>query len=122
MQSSAGGADPLGEQILDGSLAIFVFQGDLPFTGGVIFAYGRQCSANGLEIARGQESGPPEHFGMRDGGADVVAHQAIVQEVIVARGVLEHLRIECGPFVPEPGHGGERQVMESQVMVVKARS
>ena len=67
-------------------------------------ADGRQRLANRLEIRRRQQILLTEHLRVRDRGADVVGDQAIVQRVIIARGVFQNPRVERSTLVPEPRH------------------
>jgi hypothetical protein len=44
-------------------------------------------------------------FRVRDRGLDVVAHQPLIEHIVVAGGVGEHARVERSALVPEPRHG-----------------
>ena len=46
----------------------------------------------------------PEHLGMGDRGLNVVAHQAVVEQVILAGGIGEHALIERCSLVPQASH------------------
>ena len=94
MQAAAGCAQARGEQILDGSLTIFLLEGNAPLAFCVLRADRCQCLAYRLKIRLRQQILFAEHFRVCDGGADVVGNQAIVQGVVIARRVIKHPRVE----------------------------
>ena len=104
VQASAGGADALRQPILDGGLAILLFERDAPLAARMLLADGCERVANGAMIRRRQKALLRQHVGMRDRGLDVVAHQPVVEEMVLARRVGEHALIERGALVPEARH------------------
>ena len=104
MQAPAGRADARRQQILDRGLAILLFERDAPAPERMLLADGRQGLANRLEVRRRQQPLSREHFRVRDRGSDVVAHQPIVQNMIVPRRVGEYACVERSSLVPEPRH------------------
>jgi hypothetical protein len=105
MHTPAGRADARREAFLERGLAVFVGEFDLPLAGRVFRGERVQAVANGGKVGIGQEPHGVEHLGVRDGGAHVVLHQALVEGVVVTRRVREHTCIEGRAFVPEPAHG-----------------
>src|SRR5580692_4824576 len=63
-----------------------------------------QCIPDRRVIGGGQKPRSRQHVGMRDRGLDVVAHQALVEEMILPGGVCKHPLIEPRPFIPQPAH------------------
>src|SRR6188768_4112590 len=106
MHAATRGADARGESLLECSLAVFVSELDLPLARGMLGADGEESVADGLQVGVRQQLLGVEHFGMRDGGAHVVLDQALVERVVVTRGVREHPLVEIDAFVPEPAHEG----------------
>ena len=105
VQASAGRADSRRQQILDGRLAILLFERDAPFAARMLLADRLERLADRREIRGRQQPLLPQHLGVRDGGLNVVAHQAVVEQMILAGRVREHALIERRPLVPQSRHG-----------------
>ena len=90
MQAAAAGTDARGQQILDGGLAIFLLERNAPVAARVFLADGRQSLADRREILRRQQAPAAASISacaMR--GSDVVAHQAVVEAMVIAGGVAQ---------------------------------
>ena len=57
---------------------------------------------------------------MRDGGLDVVAHQAIIENIVVPHGKAKHAFVERSSFVPESRHCNCRVRSVAFVMIIYA--
>src|SRR4029077_20618936 len=100
----ARGADARREQILDRRLAILLVERDAPSTARMLLADGRQGLSNQSQVLGRQQPLRRQHVRVRDGGLNVVANQAIVQNMVVPRGEAEHARVERSSLVPESRH------------------
>src|SRR5271169_350066 len=106
MQAPAGGADARGQQVLDRGLRILLFERDVPAPLRMLLADCRQALSDRRKLRRGEQSLLGEHLRMRDGGANVVAHQTFVQLVVLPRGEFEDASVKGGSLVPKPAHDG----------------
>ena len=70
----------------------------------VLLAERREPIADQLQIPGRQQPLRVQHVGMRDRGAHVVAHQALIERMVFPGGVLQHPRIERRALVPQPCH------------------
>ena len=70
----------------------------------MFLADGGERAAYRLMVRRRQQPPLREHVGMRRRGRDVVGHQTIVEQVVLARGVGEHALVERSTLVPEARH------------------
>jgi hypothetical protein len=105
MHAATRRADARGQALLERSLSVFVGEFDLPLAGLVFRADGGEPVADGREVRVGEQSAGVQHGGVRERGAHVVAHQPLVQRVVVTRRVGEHPLVEIHALVPESAHG-----------------
>ena len=105
MQTAAGGADARGQHIFDGGLTVFLVERDAPAALRVFLGDGLERAPDGAVIGRPQQPRIAQHVGVCQGGADVVTHQAVVEQMVLACGVSEHALVERGPLVPQSAHG-----------------
>ena len=106
MHASAGRADARREALLERGLAVLVGELDLPLAR----ARARRASAvspsrmaSQIRVRRAA-SAALQHLGVRDRGAHVVVHEALVERVVLAGRVREHTLVERRALVPEPAH------------------
>src|SRR3981189_649530 len=112
MQASAGGADARREQILDRRLAILLLERDAPRSARMFFADGRQGISNQSQALPRQQTLDPQACRVGDGGLNVVADQAVVQNIVVPGGEAEHSCVERSSLVPESCHCSGRGLSE----------
>ena len=111
------------EPPLERGVAILVGELDVPVPAGVLVGERAEAGADGLEVARAEQALRMQHLGMRDRGAHVVRHEALIERVVLARGELEHARIERRALVPQPRHGalcasaGDRALTSATISV-----
>ena len=104
VQASSRRADALRQAILDRRLAILLVERDAPSALRVLLADGGERAAYRLMVRRRQKPLLREHVGVRRRGRDVVGHQTIVEQVVLARGVGEHALVERNTLVPQARH------------------
>ncbi len=100
MQATTGRAELLSQKILDRGLTVLLLECHAPLTGCMPGGDLVQCGDNGAEVRIGQQSPRRQHFGMRDRRLHVVAHQAIVEQMILAGREGKHPVVERRALVP----------------------
>ena len=64
-----------------------------------------QALADCVAVVRiADQPGGGQHLGMRDRAADVVGHEARIEQVVLSRRVSQHALGERQAFFPQPGH------------------
>ena len=99
-----GFADALGQAVFERCLAVLVLERDAPFAARVLVAdrlSPRECASRSV---RGQQLRAVQHLRVRDRGAHVIEHQALVERMVLAGRVLQHALIERRALVPQPAH------------------
>jgi hypothetical protein len=71
-------------------------------------------------IGGGQEASLREHVGMRNRCLDVVAHEPLVEEMVLAGGVREHALIERRSLVPQAAHAEVELCCSAGLRAVKS--
>ena len=100
----AGLANSRGKALLERGLPVFVGELDVPLAARVGCAEGEQAAFDRAVIGVGQELLCAQHRGMRDRRRDVVAHEPLIERVVLARRVGEDARVERRALVPEACH------------------
>ena len=65
---------------------------------------GAQAGADGLQRRRLKQALRRQHLGVGHRGPDVVGDQAVIERVVLARGVGEHRGVHGLSLVPEARH------------------
>ncbi len=106
VDARAGRADARGEMSLERRLPVLVVELDPPQSAGVLVGECAEPGADRLEVGGADQALRAQHLRVRDRGGDIVAHQPLVQRVVLAGGVFQDARIERRPRVPQPPHAG----------------
>ena len=104
MQPSARVADSVGEPALERRVDVFVLECNVPVSGVERRLELLQAITDGTRVFVADEPGGGEHLRMRDRPADVVGHEASVQQMILAGRVTQDPFAERQALVPEARH------------------
>jgi hypothetical protein len=93
-------ADALREPPLERGLGVFLLERDRPHPLGVLGGEAAQPGRDRLEVVARQQAAIGEHLGVRDRSRNLERHQPLVEAMILARGVVQDLRVERLALIP----------------------